>query len=146
MPIDTNYDKDFYKWSNRQAKLLRSGRLNDADIEHIAEEIESMGKSEKRELVSRLTALLLHILKWDYYPTKQSKSWEFTIKEQRLRIEYHMEDNPSLKSKLDEVMEKAYRVAKVQAGRETELGENIFPEVSPYTFDEVMERTFTLSV
>ncbi len=62
------YDRDFYAWANEQASLLRSGRVAEADIEHIAEEIETMGRSEKRELVNRLTVLLLHLLKWQFQP------------------------------------------------------------------------------
>ena len=69
------YDQDFYAWTNEQAALLRAGRLSEADVEHIAEEIENMGKSEKRELVSRLRVLLLHLLKWQYQPTRRGKSW-----------------------------------------------------------------------
>ncbi len=94
------YDQDFYAWANEQAGLLRAGRLSEADIEHIAEEIESMGKSEKRELVSRLTVLLLHLLKWQHQPAFRSKSWRLTLEEQRDRLEDHLADNPSLKSSL----------------------------------------------
>jgi hypothetical protein len=60
------YDDDFYAWANEQAALLRAGRLSEADLEHIAEEIESMGRTEKRELISHLTVLLGHLLKWRY--------------------------------------------------------------------------------
>jgi hypothetical protein len=69
------YESDFYAWANEHAALLRGGRLSDADILHIAEEIESMGKSEKRELVSRLTVLLLHLLKWQFQPGRRAASW-----------------------------------------------------------------------
>ena len=77
------YDRDFYAWSRQQAELLRKGRLADADIEHIAEEIESMGRAEKRELISRLTVLLLHLLKWRHQPEKRSPSWEASIRVRR---------------------------------------------------------------
>ena len=101
MQTDINYDIDYYKWANDQAKLLRSRNLQAADIVHIAEEIESMGKSEKRELISRLKILLIHLLKWDYQPARQSKSWINSIRVQRMEIIDHLEDNPSLKYKLD---------------------------------------------
>ena len=140
MQTDTNYEKDFYKWSFDQAKLLRSGKLAEADIENIAEEIESMGKSEKRELISRLKILFLHLLKWDYQPSRQSKSWKSTIKEQRLEIFNHLEDNPSLKNKLNEIVSKSYDLAKIKASRETGLEENTFPEICPYSFTEAMEK------
>ncbi|HLH50492.1 MAG TPA: DUF29 domain-containing protein, partial [Roseiarcus sp.] len=76
------YDRDFYAWSQKQAALLRAGKLQQADIEHIAEEIESMGKTEKRELISRLTVLLLHLLKWRFQPAKRAASWEASVKVQ----------------------------------------------------------------
>ena len=80
----TLYDRDFYAWSREQAELLRAGELGRADLEHIAEEIESMGKTEKRELVSRLTVLLLHLLKWRFQPELRSANWRLTVEEQRL--------------------------------------------------------------
>ncbi len=140
MQIDINYDADFYKWANTQANLLRSGRFDDADISNIAEEIESMGKSEKRELISRLKILLMHLLKWEYQPALQSKSWQSTIKEQRLEIINHLEDNPSLRSQVDEIIPKAYDLAKIKAARETGLTEAQFSESCPYSFDEAMEK------
>ena len=81
---DSNYERDFYAWANEQAALLRAGRLGEADFKHIAEEIESMGKTEKRELVSRLTVLLLHLLKWRFQPELRSANWRLTVEEQRL--------------------------------------------------------------
>ena len=140
MQIDNDYERDFCKWSFRQAKLLRAGKLTEADIENIAEEIESMGKSEKRELISRLKVLFLHLLKWDYQPAKQSKSWKNTIKVQRMEIFDHLEDNPSLKSKMAEIMDKAYSRARVEASTETGLDETAFPDICPYNFKEAMEK------
>ncbi len=94
---DDLYADDFFAWSREQAALLREGRLGEADIKDIAEEIDSMGRTEKRELVSRLTVLLLHLLKWRYQPEKRSASWEASIRAQRNRIEDHLDDNPSLR-------------------------------------------------
>lgn len=139
MQTDPTYDTDFYKWASKQADLLRTGKLSEADIEHIAEEIESMGKSEKRELISRLKVLFVHLLKWKYQPSRQSKSWQLTIKEQRMMLFDHLEDNPSLKAIQDEVVLKAYRLARTKAARETGLDEDIFPEQCPYSFDEALQ-------
>jgi hypothetical protein len=138
MQTDPTYDTDFYQWANRQAELLRTGNLSEADIEHIAEEIESMGKSEKREFISRLTVLFVHLLKWQYQPSHQSKSWQLTIKEQRMMITDHLEDNPSLQAKIDEVVLKAYRLARTKAARETGLDEDVFPIQCPFSFDEAL--------
>ena len=82
--------QDFYAWANEQAALLRAGRLTEADIENIAEEIESMGRSEKRELVNRLTVLLLHLLKWQFQPALRGNSWRLSIEKQRYRLEDHL--------------------------------------------------------
>jgi hypothetical protein len=98
------YDRDFHAWAQEQASLLRSGRLSEADVNHIAEEIESMGKTEKRELVSRLTVLLLHLLKWRYQPERRGRSWEATIRVQRGLLADHLTDNPSLKAQLLEAI------------------------------------------
>ena len=95
------YDEDFYAWANEQAALLRSGRLAEADIAHIAEEIESMGKTEKRELINRLKVLLMHLLKWQLQPTFQGNSWRLTIEEQRREVVDHLADNPSLKDEVE---------------------------------------------
>lgn len=136
------YDQDFYAWANEQASLLRSGKLSAADIEHIAEEIESMGKAEKRELVSRLAVLLMHLLKWQFQPTGQCTSWRLTIKEQRREVMDHLADNPSLKSKLPETLESAYARAQLSAARETGIPETAFPENCPYSFDQIMNADF----
>ena len=115
MPKSGLYEQDFYAWANEQAALLRAGALTAADIENIAEEIESMGRSEKRELVNRLAVLLLHLLKWRYQPGRRSKSWEQSIREQRIRLISHMADNPSLKARQAEAIAEAYRLAAIGA-------------------------------
>jgi len=139
---NTLYERDFYAWANEQAALLRAGRLDAADIENIAEEIESMGRSEKRELVNRLAVLLLHLLKWHYQPGFRSRSWTLTIKEQRRRLARHLRDNPSLRSMLDEAITDAYGDALIEAERETGRLEETFPPDSPFTFDQIMDDTF----
>ena len=143
MPAKTSLrDRDFYAWSLEQAALLREGRVAEADLANIAEEIESMGKTEKRELVSRLTVLLLHLLKWRHQPSGRGKPWRLSIANARDDIADHLEDNPSLKAKLDIAMEQAYRTARRKAAIETEFDEDDFPERSPWTFQEAMDPSF----
>lgn len=136
------YETDFYAWANEQAALLRAGKLSAADIEHIAEEIESMGKTEKRELLSRLTVLLLHLLKWRYQPARRGVSWEASIRNQRLDITDHLADNPSLKSRLHETLASAYVRARNSAAAETGLSETTFPAECPWSFDQIMDAGF----
>ena len=85
--IKREYEEDFYAWTTHNVKLLREGKLSEIDVEHIAEEIESMGKSEKRELLSRLAVLMAHLLKWKFQPARRSKSWALTIKNQRIELD-----------------------------------------------------------
>ena len=136
------YERDFYAWANEQATLLRAGQLERADIDNIAEEIESMGRSEKRELVSRLTVLLLHLLRWRYQPGLRSRSWHGSIEVQRHSLDDHLLDNPSLKSRLDEAIRTAYRTARIEAERETGLIRDIFPRDCPFTFGEMADQDF----
>ncbi len=136
------YDADFYGWANEQAALLREGRLAEADIANIAEEIESMGRSEKRELVSRLAVLLTHLLKWRYQPGGRGSSWRTSIRVQRGRLTDHLSDNPSLRAKIPEAILRAYDEAVVIAGDETKLGEAAFPQSPPWSFDEIMNPDF----
>jgi hypothetical protein len=136
------YDRDFYAWANEQAALLRKGKLGDADIEHIAQEIESMGKTEKRELARQLAALLLHLLKWRFQPFMRSATWEVSIKVQRNGLVDHLEDNPSLKPLIGNVIDKAYRDAVLKSMLETGLPESVFPKICPWSFDQMMDPEF----
>ena len=142
MDTSTLYDRDFYAWAQEQAGLLRAGKLSEADLEHIAEEIESMGKTEKRELVSRLTVLLLHLLKWQFQPLLQGASWKKTVRVQRFDIADHLADNPSLRSQIPEAIERAYRRAVGEAEIETGLPEGTFPATCPWTFESMMDKDF----
>lgn len=136
------YEQDFYAWAHEQAALLRAGRLDEADIAHIAEEIDSLGRSEKRELINRLAVLLRHLLKWQHQPTLRSKSWQLTIKEQRLRLATHLADNPSLKAALDEAVGEAHRLAVIGAARETGFDEAMFPATCPFPAAAILDPDF----
>jgi len=136
------YETDFYGWANQQAALLRSGHLSAADVENIAEEIESMGRSEKRELVSRLTLLLLHLLKWKFQPKGRCSSWTASIKVQRNGVVDHLSDNPSLKSLIPDAVARAYRDAVLRAADETKLSETVFPASCAWSFEQIMDPDF----
>lgn len=138
MSASNLYETDFYAWANEQAALLRAGKLSAADIAHIAEEIESMGRSEKRELVSRLTVLMLHMLKWEFQPERRGSSWESTIRVQRLLLVDHLDDNPSLKAQMADAIQRAYRLALAEAVSETGLPMKTFPPTCPWSFEEMM--------
>ena len=100
--MTTNYETDVVAWANEQAKLIRAGQLDQLDLTHIAEEIEDVGKSEQRELASRMAVLLAHLLKWEYQPSRRSKSWQFTLTTQRKEVAYVLAEAPSLRGKFDD--------------------------------------------
>jgi hypothetical protein len=133
------YERDFYAWANEQAALLHAGKLSEADIANIAEEIASLGRSEKRELVSRLTNLLLHLLKWRFQPERRGTSWQLSIQNARNELTEHLADNPSLKAKLAEALESAYRSGRLKAAIETGIPLDVFPVNCPWTFDQAMQ-------
>lgn len=136
------YDRDFYTWANEQAALLRAGKLAQADIANIAEEIESMGRSEKRELVERLTALLRVLLQWQYQPRLRDRTQRLTIAEHRLRLDHHLADNPSLSSRAPEAMAEAWTLAVIQAQRDTGLSRSTFPATCSYPYEQVISPDF----
>jgi hypothetical protein len=132
-------ERDFYARANEQAALLRAGRLSKADIGHIAEEIESMGKTEKRELVSRLTVLLLHLLQGQFQPGRRGNSGRLSIANNRDRLSSHLDDNPSLRANLPAAVTEGYRYARRDAARQTKLDEAAFPALCPWTFEQIMD-------
>ena len=138
----SKYDSDFHGWAVEQAALLRQGRLAEADVENIAEEIESLGRSEKRELLNRLTVLLTHLLKWQFQPGFRSNSWRLTAREQRAQLEGHLVENPSLRASLNQAIPRAYRLALLAAQRETGFAESTFPAACPYTKAQIFDSAF----
>jgi hypothetical protein len=137
------YDADFYAWTQEQAEQLRKSRPNSVDWERLAEEIEDLGRSEKRGLVKRLTRLLSHLLKWQYQPSHNGgSSWRLTIKEQRKKLKDLLEDNPSLNANFREAITRAYEYAVLDAAKQTRLDENVFPKLCPWSDEQVMDETF----
>ncbi len=140
--MSTAYEKDVIAWANEQAALLRSGHLSALDIEHIAEEIEDVGKSERRELASRMAVLLAHLLKWRFQPDRRGSSWQRTIKEQRRAIGAHIRETPSLKVSLKDEnwLEGVWADAVTKAIAETGL--DLFPEDCPWPIEQVLSQEF----
>jgi hypothetical protein len=137
-----DYEDDFYAWTVEQAHLLRSGEVSGIDAANIAEEIESMGRSDRRELRSRLVVLMMHLLKWQHQPAARSRSWSATIDEQRLQIEEVLAESPSLRPIAAAMLSPAYAIARARAVAETGLAETAFPEACPFTADEMLSRAF----
>jgi Domain of unknown function DUF29 len=138
--VNSLYETDFYRWTQAQADALRRGALNEIDWENVAEEIESLGRSEKKEIRSRLMVLLAHLVKWKYQPTNQCPSWRASIREARNEIGLILDDNPSLRAFPAEAMAKAYERGLASARDETGIAD--LPEACPWTIDQVLDADF----
>ena len=140
--MTTAYRQDFYAWAQEQAALIRAGKLTDIDWAQVAEEIDDMGKSEKRAMESRLEVLLMHLLKWQVQQDRRSQSWQRTIRDQRRRLDRLLQENPSPKSLLAESIADVYPSAVIAAANETGLDEDRFPDACPYTDRQIFDREF----
>lgn len=136
------YDEDFFEWTRRSAELLRAGRFDQADIEHIAEEIEDMGKRDLKELNSRVQVLVAHLLKWQLQPTRRSRSWSSTIVTQRIEIDGDLKQSPSLKRKIRSGLPDNYAKAVRRAIAETGLASDLFPVECPFTVEQILDPEF----
>jgi hypothetical protein len=139
-----SYETDVIAWANEQAAFIRSGRFDLLDLEHLADEIEDVGKSEQRELESRMSVLLAHLIKWQYQPDRRSKSWNLTIIDQRDGIARRLKKTPSLKSSLQDLdwWADAWQDARRMAAQETGIEYAAFPKEFPWLFDQVMHPEF----
>jgi hypothetical protein len=138
MPADNTalYGRDYHRWVFEQAAKLRRG--DPLDVENIAEELESLGKSQEQQLTNRLVILIAHRLKWDFQPSGRSNSWRATIREQQKRIARLIEKNPSLQPLVAQAIEEAHDIAITIASNDTGLVEEDFPAECPYSFDALM--------
>lgn len=137
-----NYDKDVYGWAVYTAQLLKDKKMDQVDFENIIEQIEALGRSLEMQLTYRLSLVLMHLLKWQYQPTLQGKSWQVTLREQRRASRRIIDKNPSLKAKINECLFEAYEDAIDETIKETGLDEKIFPSSCPYTFEQIMNDDF----
>lgn len=140
--LETLYDTDFCEWAHSVAARLRAGEIEGLDLENIAEEIEDLGKRDRREVRSRLLSLLAHMLKWDYQRQLRSESWAATIREQRKQLKLIFGDSPSLVRHARSGIADLYRGAVEEASAETELAEDAFPRQCPYAWQDIFEREF----
>jgi hypothetical protein len=140
MLVTTLYEQDFHAWSQVQAKLLREGRLDELDIANLVEEIESLAKQQRQELTNRLGVLLGHLLKWHYQAEQHSKSWFYTIREQRRQIKRLLKHNPSLKAYILEAIQEGYEDGLDLIGKETPLNPDDLPQTCPFSEFEILEH------
>jgi hypothetical protein len=136
------YEGDYFAWSQDQAARIRAADPKGIDWENVAEEIESLGRSQKTKIRNRLRVLLVHLLKWEYQPKRRSLSWQSTISEQRTHIEGVIEDSPSLRRFPSEIVEATYPSARERAALETKMPLNTFPDSLPYSVKQVLDHRF----
>jgi hypothetical protein len=146
------YDVDYLAWIESTVQLLKHGKLSELDIKNLIEEVEDLGKSQRQSLKSRLRVLLMHLLKWHYQPDRRSypetsnpwnqNSWANTISEQRDGIQDVLDDSPSLRNYLSEILPDSYKKARNSASRETGIELSKFPDSCPYTESEILNEDF----
>ena len=140
----SQYDVDFFGWTQAQAEALRAEKWELLDYANLAEEIESLGKRDQREVASRLGVLVRHLLKWRYQPERRrtGRSWRSTILEQRGRLDGVLEQSPSLRSQLPSILEKEYPRILQRTKNETELPPDVLPSVCPWTMEQILDDEF----
>jgi hypothetical protein len=131
------YEQDFAAWAEAQGEALRARRLDDLDLEHLAEEIADLSNRERDALESHLETLVMHLLKWRYQPDQRSRSWEATIKVARRNIAKLFRRSPSLRRDLAASLDEIYPNARIRAGAATGLADDAFPDACPFTLDQI---------
>lgn len=141
---NTLYETDLYAWTQRQVALLREEEFEQVDWDNVIEEIASLGSSQQNEVESGLIVILMHLLKWQYQPSKRvlGRSWRKTITTQRIDLDYHLSKNPSLRARLPALLPDVYRVAVRKAAAETGLDKRVFPPECPWTAAQIMDEDF----
>ncbi len=136
----TPYETDFVAWAKETAELVRAGRLNEVDLEHVAEEIESLGNCDRRAAQSQMRQLLLHLIKQRIQPERDGASWKATVNSARLELKGILRDSPSLRRLLAENLQELYTDAVGLAADETGISPLPMPEKCPFTLDELLSR------
>ncbi len=140
--VQEEYEKDFYSWIYRNINLLRQHNFEALDIDILIDELESMAKRDRRELISHLMVLISHLLKWQFQPEQRSGSWRGSIREQRIQIRKQLEDSPSLKNQLVTGINSAYPDSVKLAIEETGLKADTFPDECPYSITQLLNDDF----
>lgn len=140
--IDSLYERDFFSWTQEQARLLRERRFEELDLDNLVDEVESVGGSEKREIRRRLGVLIAHLLKWRFQPGIRSASWRRTIRDQRDEIRGILDDSPSLRRYPATVLGLCYSSGRLMASEETGIDFTVFPDDCPFTIEQVLDQGF----
>ena len=136
------YEEDFYTWTHQQSEILRQRQFDQLDLSHLIEEITDLGNRHYDQLESRFIQLIAHLLKWQVQHWRRSNSWRATIRVQRTSIDKLLRRNPGLKSRLEEALTESWTEARDLAIAETDLPDDNFPEIYPFSLEEIMNHDF----
>ena len=136
------YEVDFYAWTQEQSRILQTQQWRLLDRQNLIEEIESLGRQQRRALRNRFAILLGHLLKWQYQSDRRSRSWLATLRVQRRDIQRLLKDNPSLKSYVEEALQESYLNGRDLAMGETNLPLSTFPETCAYNLTDILDMDF----
>ena len=140
--MNSLYDRDFFEWTAEVARLLREGRFAELDAEHVAEEIEDVGKRDQRGVWGHMRIVIHHLLKWQFQPRRQTRSWSVSTRTHRITLADIFRQSPSLKRNAREALAEEYEEAVRRAMGETGLARECFPAACPYTFEQVVSLDF----
>ena len=141
-PAPPLYDRDFYAWSEEQSRLLMARSRAGLDWDNLAEEIATLGRSERSEIRSRIRVILVHLLKWQFQPEGRNASWAGTLLEQRDQLNETINASPSLRGYPQSILPRQYDIARLKAAGETGLPVENFPQECPYTAADILDDTF----
>jgi hypothetical protein len=145
MPADL-YDRDYYTWTQEQARALREHRIEEVDWSNVAEEIEDLGKREKHALRSQLVRLLGHLLKYGYARevmwANNSRGWELSIRGARREALMYLDENPGLRPHVPQIFRSAYLSARLEVMKALRLPDSAIPETAPWTLEEIIDDAF----
>ena len=137
-----DHDADVHAWAEEQAALLRAGRLSDVDADHLANEIEQLGRQLRQEVEERLGILLVHLIRWEYQRGLRGPAWELTVSEQRLTLAELLEESPSLADSMTVALYSAYETALARAALETNWPPDVFPWACKWSVEQVLDDAF----
>jgi len=141
--LATLYERDIALWSDQMVDLLRQGKFDQLDVEHLIDEVSDLGRRERDRLVSSVRLILHHLLKWQFQHERRSRSWAKTIQRERINLQSYLADTPSLtRIQTQDWLEKIYKIARKDAALETDLSLSLFPEACPYTWGQVFDEEF----
>jgi hypothetical protein len=140
--VQATQNSDYYAWTQQTAERLRAGRVSEVDLYDVAQELEDMGKAQRHALASHLKVLIVHLLKWHYQPSFRGVSWRLSIANARDEIAELLEDSPSLRLKIEELVARRYPAARGRAALETGLPEQTFPQTCPFAADQMLDTAY----